>query len=382
MTILARHADLWYSVNPLRVFLFSVLIPAILGIPFWLSVNYSVESQRKSQWITLRRRIYVFFLIETAALWAFWEFYRLPRPPSLWSALVVGVAVVQLTCYCLDRTFLERRWTVGDVVKLTFWCTVSPTVALVLVANGFDAIYDHSPMAILWLVAAAIVARGGDIGLRFAEGMKLHEVKSGPAYKRAFVLAKDMGTRLKRVYIVPAGRGHMTNAFGLSRSIALTDNYGKFLHGPHLDFVIVHELAHVKQRHGRKELVTTVAIYGSLGILILVIPPGPSAFRPLFDLVVLLGPVLALRYMSRRYEYEADRVAVELTQDAAGGIKALASLYRITQTPANFSWAAELFMTHPSLKNRARAIGEIGRLSGEQIANAVTEAGGSEVILG
>ena len=190
-----------------------------------------------------------------------------------------------------------------------------------------------------------------------------------------------MGTRLKRVYIVPAGRGRMTNAFGLSRSIALTDNYGKFLHGPHLDFVIGHELSHVKARHGRKELLIGGAVYLVLGMVAIPIPHFLAASRPLFDLLVLLGPVLALRYISRRYEYEADRGAVELTQDPEAGIKALASLYRSTQAPANFDWAIELFMTHPSFAHRARAIGEGGKLATDKIANLLTEARANGVIL-
>jgi len=48
-------------------------------------------------------------------------------------------------------------------------------------------------------------------------------------------MAKDMKTPLKRVYVVPAGRGHLTNAYGLSESIAVTDNYGKFLDRAELD---------------------------------------------------------------------------------------------------------------------------------------------------
>ncbi len=298
----------------------------------------------------------------------------------MWSALVVGVVIVLLACYALDRIFLEHKWALGDVVRLAFWRTLSPTVALVLVAIGFDALYDHSLAAVLCLIAAAILARTGDIGLRFAEGMKLQVVKSGAAYKRAFVLAKGMGIPLKRVYVVPTGRGHLTNAYGLSNSIALTDNYGKFLHGPLLDFVIGHELGHVKARHGHRRLVIVGTIYAFVGILAIVVSYGLTALRPLFDIVAILGPVLAIRYVSRRDEYEADRVAAELTQDPEAGIKALASLYRITETPANFSWAEELFMTHPSLEHRARAIGEIGNLAGERITNAVAEAATGEVI--
>jgi Zn-dependent protease with chaperone function len=120
----------------------------------------------------------------------------------------------------------------------------------------------------------------------------------------------------------------------------------------------------------------------ALGIVAIAIPHFLGASRPLFDLLVLLGPVLALRYISRRYEYEADKGAVELTRDPEAGIKALASLYRITQAPANFDWAIELFMTHPSFAHRARAIGEAGNLATDQIANVVTEARANGVILG
>lgn len=190
MTDLARHVGLWYPVTALPVFLFSLLVPVMLVVPFWFGVMRS-ESQTKSHWITSRRRIHVFFLIEIAVLWAFWDSHRMTSPFSLWCAVVAGVAVVQLTGYCLDRIFLERRWSLGDLIKLTFWRTLSPTVALVVVTIAFDAIYDHSPAGIFWLVAAAVVATGEDIGLRLAEGLKLQEVKSGTAYKRAFVLAKE-----------------------------------------------------------------------------------------------------------------------------------------------------------------------------------------------
>jgi Zn-dependent protease with chaperone function len=166
----------------------------------------------------------------------------------------------------------------------------------------------------------------GMVRLRLAEGIKLHEVKSGAGYKRAFVLAKEMGTTLKRIYVVPAGRGHMTNAFGLGQSIALTDNYGKFLHGAALDFVIGHELAHVKGRHGRKKILIMATAYGTLGALFLILPHNLTPFRPILNFVVMLGLVLAFYFLSRHFEYAADRAAVELTQDPKSGIDALASL--------------------------------------------------------
>ena len=93
----------------------------------------------------------------------------------------------------------------------------------------------------------------GTIRLRIAQGMKLRSVKSGTLYGRAMHLARNAGAKLKRVYVVPPGRGDLTNAFGSSESIAMTDNFGEYLHGPQLDFVIGHELAHAKNKHTRKK---------------------------------------------------------------------------------------------------------------------------------
>jgi hypothetical protein len=100
------------------------------------------------------------------------------------------------------------------LIRLTFWRTVSPTVAILLLASGFNALYERGSVSILWLVIAAMAAVLGMLRLRAAEGMKLQEVKGGELYKRAFVLAKLTKTPLKRVYVVPAGRGHLTNAYG------------------------------------------------------------------------------------------------------------------------------------------------------------------------
>jgi hypothetical protein len=87
-----------------------------------------------------------------------------------------GVALVQLICYSLDRVFLRRRWTSIDLLRLTLWRTVSPTVAILFLASGFNAFYERRLVGIVWLVIAAIVAMLGMLRLRFAEGMKLQEV--------------------------------------------------------------------------------------------------------------------------------------------------------------------------------------------------------------
>lgn len=85
------------------------------------------------------------------------------------------------------------------------------------------------------------------------------------------------------MYVVPAGRGHLTNAYGASQTIAMTDNYSKFLTSAQLDFVIGHELAHAKAKHGRKKLLVTAAVFASIALVGFVMSPFLIPFRPLLD---------------------------------------------------------------------------------------------------
>ena len=349
------------------------------------------QSERTSRWIAYRRWIQIVLLATVAAWWAFWDFdtgadfiSRLPLRLSwldptvakaflFWGPPIGGVALVQLICYSLDRVFLRRRWTSIDLLRLTLWRTVSPTVALLFLAVGFNAFYERRLVGIVWLVIAAIVAMLGMLRLRLAEGMKLQEVKGGELYKRAFVLAKMTKTPLKQVYVVPAGRGHLTNAYGGARTIAVTDNYGKFLTGAELDFVIGHELGHAKAKHGRKKLLVTATVIAGIALASFVMSPFLFPFRPLFDVLVVFVPILTFYSLSRRFEYAADAAGVELTRDPEAAIHALVNLHRITEAPMHCDKLTELFMTHPALTRRASAIGVKSGISPDRTREAVGE---------
>lgn len=336
-----------------------------------------------------RRWIQIFLLATLAAWWVFWDFdigaafiskltLRLSwLDPTLataflfWGLPIGGVAFVQLTCYSLDRVFLGRRWTLIDLLRLTLWRTVSPTVVILLLASGFNAFYERRLMGIVWLVIAAMLAMLGMLRLRSAEGMKLQEVKGGELYKRAFVLAKKTKTPLTRVYVVPAGRGHLTNAYGASHIIAVTDNYGKFLTSAQLDFVIGHELGHAKAKHGRKKLLITAAVVAGIALASFVMSPFRFPFRPLFDVLVVFVPILTFYFVSRRFEYAADAAGIELTREPETAIHALVNLHRMTEAPMHCDKLTQLFMTHPALTRRASAIGEKGGISPDRTLEAI-----------
>jgi Zn-dependent protease with chaperone function len=169
-----------------------------------------------------------------------------------------------------------------------------------------------------------------------------------------------MSVKIENVYIVPAGKGHLTNAYGLWRGIALTDNYGEFTNKSQLDFVIGHELMHVKQRHGRKQVGIALALFLFLTLVSFNLPPLLWRFRAIVDVFFLFVPTLTLYFVSRKFEYAADRSSVEFTSDPESAIRALANLQRVTGTPVDCGRIVELFQTHPALSRRAAAIASLG----------------------
>jgi len=315
----------------------------------------------------LRRRIGIAILLFVAGWWALWDsslfpglsrrFHSLldfPQAILFWLIPTAAVALVYGLCYLSDTILLHRKWTTWDLLRLVFWRTMSPTVALLFVAAAFEKFYERRIVGIFWVVSAAALAIISVARLRVAQGMKLQRVKSGELYKRAFAMAKKTNVALSRVYVVPVGKGHLTNAYGMWQAVAITDNYGKFLDEGELDFVVAHELTHVKQHHGRKNLLTMAVVYGVAAIVAFVLRPVGS--RPAFDVAVALLPALLFYFQSRTFEYEADRTAVEWTASPEAGIQALVNLYRETETPDDCDRITELFMTHPALTRRVSAI--------------------------
>lgn len=183
------------------------------------------------------------------------DFYFLLAP-------TVSLTLARVIVYGSTRQVLNQRWTNTDILRLAIWSTGAGTVPLLMVAIAIDSLPFRTLFGLSCLAGAPTVALLAILRLRSAEGFDLRRVNSGELHKRAFIIAKRIGVRLRRVYVVPSGRGHLTNAFGsLSRSIGISDDYGKWLKGSQLDFVIGHELAHIQQKHWQKKIATLVVLF-------------------------------------------------------------------------------------------------------------------------
>ena len=252
---------------------------------------------------------------------------------------------------------------------------MSFVIPLLLVAAGFDALLDGKIRGIIWLLTAGAVSKVGTVFLRRAQGMKFNRLKSGELRNRALNMASRMGVTLDRVYVVPAGRGHLTNAYGMSNAIALTDNLGKYLTKAQLEFVVAHELAHVKLKHARKHSLLMFAVFSITALLLFSFPQRALPFRPLIQLIAMIGPLVALYYWSRRFEYSADGEALDFTGNPEVAIWALANVHRSRESPVAFRRLAELFATHPTIAQRVHAIAIGGNMSFDRLTEILKETG-------
>jgi Zn-dependent protease with chaperone function len=241
-----------------------------------------------------------------------------------------------------------------------------------MVAIGIDSLPFRALTGLSCIAGAAVVALFATMRLRSAEGFDPRPVNSGELHKRALVIAKRMGVRLRRVCVVPSGKGHLTNAFGgLSRSIGVSDDYGKWLKGSQLDFVVGHELAHIQQKHWQKKMAALVTLFSLVSALSIGLPHFPSVVRAVFPFVAVFVPLLVFYGLSRRFEYAADRTGVEVANDPSASIQALAGLYRRTQESPERSRFAELFATHPALSRRVETIARSNQVTAERMSHLV-----------
>jgi STE24 endopeptidase len=130
-----------------------------------------------------------------------------------------------------------------------------------------------------------------------------------------------------------------------------------------VDAVIAHELAHAKQRHVLKIAVTYLCFsLSGLDLLFFVRNVGVLTLGVLalfFTGLFLLfgGNFFFTPYINRRFELEADHMAVKTIEDGKAMISALKRMAELNLTPQDktfMSWG----LTHPSVSERIKKIQE------------------------
>jgi len=199
-------------------------------------------------------------------------------------------------------------------------------------------------------------------------------------------LAGRANLPMPRVCICPQ---QAPNAFATGRNpknavVAVTQGLLQMMDRNELMGVIGHELAHIKHRDILIQTVaaTVAGAITSVGIMLRFMPIGGDDRRGnVFEVfaMIILAPIAASLIqlaISRKREYNADSFGAELAGDPMYLARALDKLHRQNRMipmrvaldsqksmfivqPFSGRDALDLFNTHPSLKNRLRAL--IGR---------------------
>lgn len=369
-------------------------LPSVLAAGSRLFALLHRPSERSGIWLRFVAFSRLIMAGTIAIWWAMWDSTLLAEvrasivarfadwfAPQLteWLAFCIlpmlGLVLYLIFANIISAVVLKLRLTLIDILKLAGWRLVSFVVPLLLIATGADDVLQGELWGAIWIVVAGACAVVGTIFHRRAEGFRQHEVKASETRNRALAIAKRMGVKLQRVYVVPAGRGHLTNAAAGGASIFLTDNLGKQLDKREIDSVIAHELGHIAAGHTRKTFLQTMATYAVTILLLFVFRRSLTRIRPMLEVLVIFVPLAAFYFLSRKHEYEADRKEVEYTGDPETAIRALAGIYALSDAPIRYSRVAEIFSTHPSFERRARAMARWGDMPASEVSEILRREG-------
>jgi Zn-dependent protease with chaperone function len=210
-----------------------------------------------------------------------------------------------------------------------------------------------------------IVARGK---LARLLGMQPEALTSGDLRDVAFAIAARIGVQLQQIYIIPAGRGRMANAFARTgNTIAFTDYLLARMSKREVNFVIAHELTHLRAKHPQKLAIAAGLAAGAI-VTLLSVSSFPFVQSPFLRYGLIFGATIFAVYLcSRRFEYAADRGAVASTNDPQAAISALFKLAGLNMHPLQWSRWSEKWVTHPSTMRRAQAIAKRAGIPESQV---------------
>jgi Zn-dependent protease with chaperone function len=221
---------------------------------------------------------------------------------------------------------------------------------------------------------------------------------TGELRDRVFALAARMGVKVSQVFVLPAGKGQVANAYASAKNFVMfTDYLLQHLTKREVDAVAAHELAHLEHKHPGKRVIAFIAalflpsyfpwISGILMSLI-AIPlgllrlgtPVPAqwvsrAYQTMLafeqwqqrDFILIMLGLTGFYFLSRRFENQADRTAVRITSDPEAQITGLLKLSRLNLTPIQFGKASEGWLSHPSTVRRAQRIAAAGGMTPERL---------------
>lgn len=183
-------------------------------------------------------------------------------------------------------------------------------------------------------------------------------------------LTKKSQTKYKDIVVWQTGSLLIANAavagtLHWNRRIFITDALLNYFTDDQIETIVAHELGHIRFKH-----IPTYVLFSCLYLLsyplflIFIEQPlltlVPTTMLDNYPIISSIGSILffilyfvfGFRYISRRFEYQADLYAVSLTNKPQAFISALERLALFNNIPKYVRRIVESFNTHPSIHRR------------------------------
>jgi Zn-dependent protease with chaperone function len=307
---------------------------------------------------------------------------NLPSPGVLrttlpWLIIWLPPCLVYFACRALSAPIHALRGAVqsrSEILRQSFWtvaCLAGPFAFFTLAVAEMTPSPRVSVLMFVGCFASLVFARQR---LARSMGLELYALTTGEIRDRAFAIAQKAGAGLRQLYILPAERLRMANAFAhIANNIFLTDYLLNHLSKREVNAVIGHEVAHLQKKHTHRAVGFLMVVGIGLGVASgLFVPLLPADFPS--GPAVVAGIYLLAFFFARRNEFAADAGSFELTGDAESMITALARISLLNTMPIHWGRLDAKILSHPSTMRRIVRLARLGNIPETRIPELLTQA--------
>ena len=294
--------------------------------------------------------------------------------------LIIGLVSIRFAFYQVNRSEHVRY---GELLSLQFKLLLFPLVPMFIYfltrdvllllpyrAKYFLVTHEWIWLGVLLLPALVFVYLFAPLFVQFL--WRTEPLPEGALKQKLKKLTKVSGVKYKEIVVWQTGSLSIANAAVAgtalwNRRIFLTDALLYYFTDDEIETVVAHELGHIRYRHIPTYILFSFLYMLSSGLFYRFVE---EPLAPLFEGVPMLLTlcwlvffilyfVFIFRYLSRRFEHQADLYAVELTGKAEAFKEALLRLAVLNALPASIRRFFELFNTHPSIFRRINFIDKV-----------------------
>lgn len=230
-------------------------------------------------------------------------------------------------------------------------------------------------------------------------GLHIEPLTVGELRDKVFEIAKKAAVEVRGVFIVPAGKSQMANAFASrNHMVMFTDYLLSRLKKREVAAIAAHEIAHIQRKHPAWMTAAFIVLifssqilYGILssmvgflhhalqvrqtaegastasGLALVVRYADKVLAFPELILILFIFALFLYHLHSQHLEYAADAGSVQFTGDPEAMITSLLKLSHLNQTPVQWDRATGSLLTHPSTLKRVERIARIGQVPKERL---------------